>query len=169
MQTISKCMTNKLITINENDALSTAYRTMQTNNIRHLPVLNRSSEVVGIISDRDLLRALKTQIIHQPGFKIEDAKFDPTEIVYEYMSSPVKAFDKKTPVEQVVKTMIADKISCYLISDGQDIVGIVSSENFLHLLLNYIKAETAPSWSLERILNLPWVQSTSNSLSQAGI
>jgi len=169
MQTISKCMTNKLITIDESESLSTAYRTMQTNNIRHLPVLNRSSEVVGIISDRDLLRALKTQIIHQPGFKIEDAKFDPTEIVYEYMSSPVKAFDKKTPIDQVVKTMIDDKISCYLISDDQDIVGIVSSENFLHFLLHYLKREDSSSWSLEKILTSPWVQSTSNSLSQAGI
>lgn len=169
MQTISKCMTNKLITTHENESLANAYRLMQVNNIRHLPVINRSDEVVGILSDRDLLRALKTQIIHQPGFKVEDAKFDPTEIVYEYMSSPVKTFDKKTPIDQVVQAMINDKISCYLISDGQDIVGIVSSENFLHLLLHYLRNEKTTAWSLEKILTAPWVQSASNSLSQAGI
>lgn len=169
MQTISKFMTNKMITISESADLSSAYKVMQTNNIRHLPVLNRHEEIVGILSDRDLLRALKTEIFHQPGFKIEDAKFDPTEIVYEYMSRPVKTFDKKTPVAQVVREMIKDKISSYLISDGQDVIGIVTSENFLHLLLKYLNEEDSSTWSLERILSTPWVQSASNSLSQAGI
>ncbi|MEK6772604.1 MAG: CBS domain-containing protein [Bdellovibrionota bacterium] len=169
MQAISNFMTSKMITVDESADLASAYRLMLNNKIRHLPVLNKDREVVGLLSDRDLLRALKTQVIHQPGFKIEDAKFDPTDIVYEYMSRPVKTFDVKTPIDRVVRGMINDKISCYLISDNEGIVGLVTTENFLQLLLSYLAKDDSSSWSLEKILSTPWIQSASNSLSQAGI
>ncbi len=169
MKNISKCMTTKLITISEGSDLASAYKLMQLNSIRHLPVINKQEEIVGILSDRDLLRALKTEIIHQPGFKIENAKFDSTDIVYEYMSTPVKSFDKRVSLNQVLKEMIKDKISCYLISDEQKIVGIVTSENFLEMLLKYLENEEASSWSLERFLYTPWVQSATTSIGQAGI
>ena len=169
MQNISKCMTTQLITVSESSDLTSAYKLMQLNSIRHLPVVNAQDEVVGILSDRDLQRALKTEVLHQLGLTIENAKFDPEEVVYEYMSSPIKTFDKKVPLRHVVKEMLKDKISCYLISDEQKIVGIVTSDDFLEILLKYLDNEEANSWSLERFLYTPWVQSASNSIGQAGI
>lgn len=169
MRTISKFMTDKMITVSETADLIFAYELMQKNNIRHLPVLNKKGEITGILSDRDLLRAQNTQVIQVPNFKIEEAKFDPKEDVSEYMSTPVKTFEKDTPIDQVVREMIQDKMSCYLIADGSEVIGIVTYEDFLQLLLQYIAEDEAPVWSLEKVLASPMVQSASNSLSQVGI
>lgn len=52
--TVAQIMTNGVIFCQEDDTVEDAMRTMQLRHIHHLPVLNRSSMVVGIVSLSDL-------------------------------------------------------------------------------------------------------------------
>lgn len=51
-------MTSSLITIREDAPISGALSLMRLNNIRHLPVIDDSGKLCGIISIRDIARAL---------------------------------------------------------------------------------------------------------------
>lgn len=51
-----------LITINADTPIISAVRVMQKNNVRHLPIIEKG-ELVGIVTQRDLLRALALHVL----------------------------------------------------------------------------------------------------------
>ena len=55
-------MSEPLITINGNMPIINAIRMMQKNNVRHLPIIEKG-ELVGIVTQRDLLRALALHVL----------------------------------------------------------------------------------------------------------
>lgn len=147
-------MTKKLITINHDAPASEALRLMSNFWIRHLPVMDAEEEyIVGMLSERDLLSA--------PNSDIQVSKI---------MSKPLKTFDIGTPIKAIVSAMIEEKISAFLVTKHEDVVGIVTSEDML-VLLNEIlgEDETATSWSLMELFTNPAWQRTMYGVSQAGI
>lgn len=146
-------MTRKLVTINQDATAAEAYRLMSNFWIRHLPVMNATEDyVVGMISERDLLRS--------PSPETPVAKL---------MSSPVRTFNVDTPIRSVVDAMIEEKISAYLITKDDDIVGIVTSEDMLVLLDQLLKRDETTTWNLSEILVNPALQRAAYLVGQAGI
>lgn len=146
-------MSRKLQVISEDDTVDNALHMMRNNWIRHLPVLDRNNEaVIGMISERDLLVAPRIQAP-----------------VRSIMSTPVKIFDINTPLDSIVHAMVEEKISAYLITDNEEVVGIVTSEDMLVLLEDLLtKADAPPKTVMELLMN-PVLQRTMNMMSQAGI
>ena len=58
-------MVRSLVTVDQDAGLGTAERLMRTRRIRHLPVLDRARRLVGILTDRDLRRALLDPALHE--------------------------------------------------------------------------------------------------------
>jgi|Deesub1362B_J571_1020462.scaffolds.fasta_scaffold00014_193 CBS domain-containing protein len=56
---IEKIMTRNVVTIDENDTLLEAAKTLRKNRVSGAPVLNERGELVGIISEADLLKVLE--------------------------------------------------------------------------------------------------------------
>lgn len=146
-------ITRHLVTIDKNATAEDAYKLMTNNWVRHLPVLDSENDlIVGMLSDRDLMRAPTNK---KP--------------VYELMSSPVRTFEITTPVKKVVQTMIEDKLSAFLITRNEDVVGIVTTEDMLLLLAQFLTEEESSKWILGEFLVNPALQSGVNMVSQAGI
>lgn len=146
-------MSQKLITINHSATAGEAYKIMTANWIRHLPVVDESGDyIIGMLSDRDLLRTP-----------------NPSTPVKELMSFPVKTFDVETPVQRVVKAMINEKLSAFIITRQDQIAGIVTSEDMLILLSKILDEEESAKWVLSEFLVNPVFQRTVNMASQAGI
>lgn len=146
-------MTTKLITVGTDAPASEAKRLMANYWIRHLPVMDEKDEyIVGMLSDRDLLAAT-----------------DGETSVKKLMSSPIKTFDINTPVKAVVSAMLEEKISAYLITKEDDVVGIVTSEDMLALLNEVLGKDETSRWSLLEFFASPVFQRTAYSVSQAGI
>lgn len=55
-------MSKPLITINGNTQIINVIRVMQKNNVRHLPIIEKG-ELIGIVTQRDLLRALALHVL----------------------------------------------------------------------------------------------------------
>ena len=55
-------MSEPLITINGNTPIVNAIRVMQKNNVRHLPIAEKG-ELIGIVTQRDLLRVLALHVL----------------------------------------------------------------------------------------------------------
>lgn len=146
-------ITRNLTCIAEESKVFEAKLLMKNNWIRHLPVTEVNGEyVVGMISDRDLLRA-----------KNEDQKIN------ELMSSPVKTFDIETPVKTIVHSMIEAKMSAFLITRKEEIIGIVTTEDMLLLLSQTLTETNRTEMILSQYLANPVLQGSINLLNQAGI
>lgn len=146
-------ITRKLTCIPSHTSVYEARQIMKNNWIRHLPVTDSAGEyVLGMISDRDLLRA-----------KNED------QVVDELMSTPVRTFDIETPVKTIVHSMIDSKMSAFLITKKEDIIGIVTSEDMLLLLSQILTETNKTEMILSQYLANPVVQGSINLLNQAGI
>jgi CBS domain-containing protein len=146
-------MSRKLQVISENDTVDNALHMMRNNWIRHLPVLDRNNEaVIGMISERDLLASFKTQAP-----------------VSSIMSTPVKIFDVNTPLDSIVHAMVEEKIHAYLITDNEEVIGIVTSEDMLVLLEDLLTRDDAKPTTVMELLMNPVLQRTMNMMSQAGI
>ena len=61
---VADLMKQRVVTVEMDDSLSMAKSLMEKASIHHLPVVDSHQRVVGIVSDRDLLRAILAQ---KPG------------------------------------------------------------------------------------------------------
>jgi CBS domain-containing protein len=57
---VSEIMSKPLITIRKFASITEAISVMQTKNIRRLPVLDNNGKMIGIITDKDILKAIMT-------------------------------------------------------------------------------------------------------------
>ena len=53
--TVADLMTTDLFTLLEDDNITVADEMMRWRNIRHIPVINDQNEIVGLITNRDIL------------------------------------------------------------------------------------------------------------------
>lgn len=56
MATASDIMTKQVVTLRQTATVREALRTLEEMDVRHLPIVDERRELVGMISDRDLLR-----------------------------------------------------------------------------------------------------------------
>ena len=59
---ISQLLTRNVISVEENKTIYNAIRLLAQNNIGALPVINNNMELCGIISERDIIREISTNI-----------------------------------------------------------------------------------------------------------
>jgi acetoin utilization protein AcuB len=139
----NEAMSGKLITIGWNDSMAAAFQLMESHRLRHLPVLDESGNTLGILSDRDVQRAMKTELrwsesIQQKVPSFESVEFDPDAKVRHYMSWPVKSVDYHTDLRLVAGMMVSDKISAMLVTKNDRHVGIVTTEDLLKVLMSLL-------------------------------
>ncbi len=146
-------MSRQLLTIPETATVTEAYQVMINEWIRHLPVTSADGEhIVGIVSDRDLLGA-------------EDDSWS----VKKVMSPHVRSCDVSTPIRKIVHSMIDNKISSYLITKKDEVHGIVTTEDMLILLSQFLSKEEESELLVQKWIANPVTQNAMHMLSQAGI
>lgn len=151
--TLKDHISRKLVTIPPEANAREAQRLMSNHWIRHLPVLDENTGyMVGLLSDRDILRS--------PSLEIP---------VGELMSSPFKTFDVETPLADVVEAMIDEKVSAFMITQNEEIVGLVTSEDLLIVLDQILKDNEGHTWVLNELLTNPALQRAAYLVGQAGI
>jgi CBS domain-containing protein len=135
-------MTKNLTTVSQSEPLVRAYKVMSEKKIRHLPVTDNSGQIVGLLSDRDLQRAMIAESVEMgiAGGVLDMAlSFDPAHSVRDFMTYPVRVVDYKMTVKDVAELMIESKISSFLVVNGRQILGIVTTEDMLKVLVELLK------------------------------
>ena len=139
-------MTANVVTIRAEDTLDIAYAKMVRHEIRHLPVLDVQGNLVGILSDRDIQRSLKSQISYggpDGDFRSESCDFDPNTTVADYMTWPVKTLDKDVRLDIAAQRMMNEKISAFLVTENKKIVGILTTDDLLRVLISFLEKPQA--------------------------
>ena len=104
-------------TVDADAPLRLARRLMQEPEIRHLPVARRG-KLVGVLTDRDLKRALDPSL----GLAPKDELF-----VEDVMVRGAYAVETTTPLEEVLLEMAERHIGCSLVVRDGTLVGIFTS------------------------------------------
>jgi CBS domain-containing protein len=129
--TLKQNMTKSLVSVRWDCSMQEAARLMQEKNIRHLPVVDQEGNLSGILSDRDVKRAMDP---HFPGFAKGTVAGD-------FMNWPVVSVEQNTPLAKAVKMMWEEKISALLVTRGGAVVGIITSEDMLRVLYDLLLHE----------------------------
>ena len=140
MKTLTKSiMTSKLVTVKNGDTIKEAFSLMREKGIRHLPVKDNEGKIIGIISERDVQRALN---VKKAGLYQQEITLDENLKVEDFMSWPVYMVSEETSIERVAEEMLAQKISAFLVVNQDRIEqGIVTTDDMLKYLLTYIKTD----------------------------
>jgi CBS domain-containing protein len=135
---LAQVTTTNLVAISCNDSLDRAAEVLAMNGIRHLPVLNNAGIVVGIISDRDLLRA-SMPLLDIEGMPIQgNLRFLNGTTVLQYMSTALRAVTADASVQEAIDLMLREKISSCLVVDAGKVIGIITYEDMMDLFKSYI-------------------------------
>ena len=164
-------MSGELVTVGWAEGLDAAYLKMRKNKIRHLPVLDDKGELVGLISDRDLQRAMHSEIYDDDEYHSESLEFDPESTIRDYMSWPVKTVGGDVTIREVTRKMIEQKISSFVVTDDDDqLVGIITTEDLLKVLLKLME-DTPESlrMRIDDVITSPLFGRVTNLIREAGI
>lgn len=129
---VSDVMQKNPITVNASESLDTATGLLSDHDFRHLPVVNRDGDIVGIVSDRDLLNT----ILRIPPAKILDSIENPwhTTKVSTVMSKTPETVTPDTSLLEAGSILLENKISCLPVVEGNHLVGIITSSDFVRLV-----------------------------------
>lgn len=114
---VEEKMHTGLTTIDEDGTLDQALALCKANGMRHLPVLSAGA-LVGILSDRDLRRALGERRDGQTS-------------VHELMTRPVRTIGATAPLSEAARAMVAHRISSLPVVSGRSLVGILTTTDLL--------------------------------------
>lgn len=131
-----KLMTKKIIKVRPEMPIQAAFDEMKENGIRHLPVVDQTGKLVGMLSDRDVHRAVHIKMVNQIE---QEMTFNPHDTVEDYMSWPVQTIDESSSIENIAKMMIEFKVSAFIVSGpNQYIKGIITTEDLLKYLVELL-------------------------------
>lgn len=123
--TLKSAMTPFPYAIDETEDVRTARAMMEEHDFRHLPVTGAEGELVGVVSDRDLLlvRALRSDQRKETGVQIKDI-----------MTPAPYVADIDARLDQVVLDMAEKAIGSALVTREGKLVGILTTTDVCWIL-----------------------------------
>lgn len=125
---IPNLMSKNLLVVDISASLDEAYKILKNNRIRHLPVVNAQKQIIGILSDRDLNRAMQT-------YDSGKSEIDGNETISKYMTTLIRTIPAESEISEVAQIMRDEKISSVLISENGLITGIITTDDLLSILV----------------------------------
>jgi acetoin utilization protein AcuB len=130
---MSDIMTARVVTVEMDDRLEVVKEIFDTMSFHHLLVVDEHKKLSGVVSDRDLLRALSPYV----GSAAETARDVATlnKRVHQIMSRRPITLHPQSGIAQAVNLLLTHRISCIPIVDEENNpVGIVSWRDVLKSL-----------------------------------
>jgi len=135
-------MTEKIVTISADDSLSTVEDIMTLGRVRHMPVV-RGGVLVGVVSQRDLLRASLSNLTELTGFGRDQRRaFLEAVEIRRVMSSPAITIPPDATPEQAAELMADRKIGCLPVVSGDALVGMLTETDLLRYFAGRVGGET---------------------------
>jgi CBS domain-containing protein/gamma-glutamyl:cysteine ligase YbdK (ATP-grasp superfamily) len=135
-QTVGQFMATDLFTLRPDDLVDLAASLMDWRHIRHVPVEDDEGRLVGLVTHRGLLRLLTRGSSTTNGNSMT---------VREIMKGNPTSVSSTTPTLEAIELMRCSKIGCLPVVDDGQLVGIVTSYDFLTATASLFKQHLAVS------------------------
>jgi acetoin utilization protein AcuB len=133
---IREMMQKNPITIHSDASFYEARALIRDKGIRHLPVIDRSGHLVGIVTDRDIRKAAPSEAttlsIHELHYLLGKLK------VSAFMTPKDKLYtiSPSTMIEEAVQLMHDHKIGCLPVVEAHKLVGLITENDILALFVD---------------------------------
>jgi CBS domain-containing protein len=121
-RTVGQFMSTDLFTVRPDDLVDFAASVMSWRHIRHVPVEDNDGHLIGLVTHRALLR-----LIHHTA---HEQRVNPITVKEIMVSNPVTVCPSTTSLE-AIEIMQQNKVGCLPVVDDGQLVGIVTSYDFL--------------------------------------
>jgi CBS domain-containing membrane protein len=122
-------MTPSPYTLGPRDTLASLYDLMDTHRVRHVPIVDRDGELVGLLTHTDLaMSALGAQSdlpLSQERDLLQRRR------VREIMITEIETVEPDTPLRDAAATLFENKIGCLPVVEGSRLVGILTESDFV--------------------------------------
>ena len=122
-------MSRPVIVVNQNSDVAEAWRTLRDNNIHEAPVVNDEQQLIGLVSERDLLTAIDVEageVVAARQRRVKDV-----------MTTPVVAAEPVTDIRRVAAIMLHRGVEGVpVIVETGRIIGFVSRSDILRAVVN---------------------------------
>lgn len=124
-------MTTTTVTMNFKNSVLDIAKKMLAQNISSVPITDEEGEIVGILTERDLIKIIANEL---PPRGISAMNL---------MSFPTVKVKKNAPIEEAAKIMATKKLRHLIVEDtyGKDVVGIITVTD----LARYLKQKSRAS------------------------
>jgi CBS domain-containing membrane protein len=129
---VADAMTRDVKTVQRNDPLSAAEALMDGGRFRHVMVLDEHDMLAGVISHRDMFYSRLTRSMGQGKYAHEKALA--ALMVKQIMQTEIATVDPETALDEAAELMMTRQIGCLPVLDGDALVGILTSSDFLGIL-----------------------------------
>jgi CBS domain-containing protein len=120
MSTIAEVMTPNPVCLQVEETIEKALLTMRSKNIRHLPITKADGQLVGLVTQHDILANIhEARNLALP--------------VAEVMDSTIVTVELSDDIRDAITKLRDRKIGCLPVMDKGEIVGILTSGDFLAL------------------------------------
>jgi len=117
---VADIMTGKVVTLSPHHSFSEAANLMNDRYFRHCVVVDAHGQIVGVISDRDILRALA----RNPNSR--------TKSLDQIMTHNPVTVRRSTPIADAVSKIVSKRINCLpVVEEDGSVCGIVTSTDLL--------------------------------------
>jgi CBS domain-containing protein len=135
-RTIGQFMSTDLFTVSPDDLIDLAASVMDWRHVRHVPVEDAEGHLVGLVTHRGLLRMISK------GSR--SAQANPTIVRDIMVENPVTVSPSTSSLE-ALELMRINRIGCLPVVESDQLVGIVTSYDFLEASAKLFKQHLAPA------------------------
>ena len=127
--TVADLMTEKVFAVSENDTLATVSDLMDSLHVRHIPVIDKEGGLLGMISQRDLIRdglfSGREVPLSQKRYQLERRKAG------EHMTVDVETITPEEEAAEAGRILLENKFGALPVVDGTRLVGIITESDFV--------------------------------------
>lgn len=126
---VEEIMKRELIHLPADATIAEALKLLERHHIRHIPIVDESLAVIGIVSDRDLRDASPSV------FSAADSQEELNHPLDSIMSQPVVTVHPLDFVEEIARIFYEQEFAALPVVQNNQLVGIVTEKDMLHTLI----------------------------------
>lgn len=138
---VKQRMSHPVITVHPETNMQDALELMRKEHIRRLPVVNRRGQLVGIVSETDLLKASPSDATSLSVWEVRELLRKVK--IEEIMTHEVVTITGSTPLEEAARIMADSKISGLPVMEDGKLVGLITETDLFKTFLEMFGARTA--------------------------
>jgi acetoin utilization protein AcuB len=131
-------MSKHPLTVSGDESIADTHRYMQEQNVRHLPVVDKTGQMIGLVTENDLLKAEPSSATSLSVWEIHSLL---TRVrVKDVMVHEVIATTEDTPIEEAAHLMLEHKIGCLPVLRDGKLVGIITESDLFRTFMELFAA-----------------------------
>ncbi|MDX1302504.1 CBS domain-containing protein [Photobacterium sp.] len=138
MFTVSDMMTPHPHTLSPSHTLADAKKMMAEQGIRHIPITNDENQLVGLVTQRDVLAAQESSLEHfskANAISTLDVSLD------QCMNRTLLSVNSHAGLKEAATYMQKHKIGCLPVTHQKKLVGIITDSDFVSIAINLLEIQ----------------------------